>query len=206
MPILRPTKIKGKVLSVLVNGKRNVGVYEDPNNIPTEACGTAQVSYEGFVGDAHSGFTRQSCERVRRQYKQGTEIRNTRQISLVSVEEMQIIAKKMEISDLKPEWVGANLLISGIPDFTLIPPSSRLIFADGASLVVDMENEPCKYPGQVIDKHYPGHGSSFAANAINLRGVTAWVEREGTITEGDEVQLHVPPQRLYDFRREIEAA
>ncbi len=200
MPVLRPTKIEGEVLMVLVNGRRDEGV------IATERTGSVVVNYEGFVGDSHSGFTRRSCDRVRRQYKEGTEIRNTRQISLISIEELEIIARNMGLPKLQPEWLGANLLISGIPDFTLLPPSSRLMFPDGTSLVVDMENEPCKYPGDVIEEHHTGYGGLFAKNAINLRGVTAWVEREGTINEGDKVSLHVPPQRIYDFKRETSSA
>jgi hypothetical protein len=194
MPILRPTKIEGKVHTVLVNGKPDQG-------IATERVGTVNVSYEGFEGDWHSGLTRESCVRVRRQYKDGTEIRNTRQVSIISVEDMETIAGEMGVTGLEPEWLGANILLSGIPDFTLVPPSSRLIFPSGASLVVDMENEPCKYPGDVIEENHPGYGSLFAKNALNLRGITAWVEREGTISEGDAIALHVPPQRIYDYEQ-----
>ena len=93
--------------------------------------------------------------------------------------------------------VGANLLLSGIPDLTLLPPSSRLIFSSGASLVVDMQNAPCAYPGKVIDEHHPGKGKGFPRAAIDRRGLTAWVEREGSIATGDNVELHIPPQRIY---------
>jgi hypothetical protein len=201
MPILRPTKIEGKVLSVLVNGQRGKDIGTGQGAIETERTESVDVSYNGFAGDSHSGVTRRSCERVRRQYKEGTEIRNTRQISLVSIEDLQIIALKMGVPCLQPQWLGANLAISGIPDFTLLPPSSRLIFSQGTSLVVDMENEPCKYPGGVIDDHYPGCGQLFVESAINFRGVTAWVEREGAISEGDTVSLHVPPQRIYNYKQ-----
>ena len=51
---------------------------------------------------------------MRGQYAQGTEIRNTRQISIVSVEELAFIADSMGIDTLQPEWVGANLLVSGM--------------------------------------------------------------------------------------------
>ena len=149
MPILRPTKIEGKVHTVLVNGDPASGLVTDRVN-------SVKVNYAGFEGDSHSGLTMASCVRVLRQYKAGTEIRNVRQISIVSVEDMDVIAEKMGVEKLEPQWLGANILLSGIPDFTLVPPSSRLIFSGGASLVVDMENEPCKYPGDVIDQHHPG--------------------------------------------------
>jgi len=158
---------------------------------------SVRVSYAGFEGESHSGLVRPSCVRVRHQYPQGTEIRNTRQVSLVSVEELAVIAANMGIDKLEPEWLGANLLVSGIPDFSQIPPSTRMIFAGGAALVVDLENSPCKYPGEIIERHHPGYGSKFARAALGLRGVTAWVEREGSIDTGDSIRLFVPPQRIY---------
>lgn len=47
---------------------------------------TVRVSFEGFEGDSHSGLTRSSCVRVKRQYKVGTTIKNTRQVSILSTE------------------------------------------------------------------------------------------------------------------------
>ena len=160
---------------------------------------SVRVSYEGLEGESHSGLVRSSCVRVRHQYTQGTEIRNTRQISIVSTEELAVIAETMGIDELKPEWLGGNLLVSGIPDFSQIPPSTRMIFDGGASLVVDLENSPCKYPGEIIDRHHPGFGKLFAKAAVGRRGVTAWVEREGHINTGDLIRLYIPPQRIYSI-------
>jgi hypothetical protein len=72
-----------------------------------------------------------------------------------------------------------------------------LLFTGGAALVVDMENAPCAFPGRVIDQFHPGKGKQFTKAALHRRGVTAWVEREGRIELGDEVALHIPPQRIY---------
>jgi MOSC domain-containing protein YiiM len=160
---------------------------------------SVRVSYEGLEGESHSGLVRSSCVRVRHQYTQGTEIRNTRQISIVSTEELAVIANAMGIDELKPEWLGGNLMVSGIPDFSQIPPSTRMIFDGGASLVVDLENSPCKYPGEIIERHHPGFGKLFAKAAVGRRGVTAWVEREGHINSGDSIRLYIPPQRIYSI-------
>ena len=160
---------------------------------------SVRVSYEGLEGESHSGLVRSSCVRVRHQYTQGTEIRNTRQISIVSAEDLAVIADTMGIDELKPEWLGGNLLVSGIPDFSQIPPSTRMIFDGGASLVVDLENSPCKYPGEIIERHHPGFGKLFAKAAVGRRGITAWVEREGHINTGDSIRLYIPPQRIYSI-------
>lgn len=155
------------------------------------------ASFAGAADEAHAGLTRASCSRVVTQYPKGTEIRNTRQFSVVSAEELSQIAANMGIEALDPSWIGASIVISGLPDFTHLPPSSRLQFATGATLVVDMLNRPCNLPVAVIDRHLPGAGRTFKAAARGLRGVTAWVEREGALFVGDEVRLHVPQQRAW---------
>jgi len=188
--ILKRTKIYGKAEALLVNGSPDV-------SLATDSVKKVVADYAGFVGDNHYGETRASCVRVKAQFPEGTEIRNVRQISILSVEELAIVAERMGIPEVKPQWVGCNLLVSGIPDFTLVPPSSRLIFEGGVVLTIDMENGPCRYPGDVMEEFHPGCGKLFAPSAQNLRGVTAWVEKTGEIEVGETCRLHIPPQRIY---------
>lgn len=159
---------------------------------PTD--GPVPVSFEGFPGEVHAGLTRPSCVRVKDIYEEGTPIRNTRQISIVSEEEMVLVAEGMEIDAIKPEWLGANLLISGIPHFTLLPPSTRLLFSGGACLIVDVENQPCAFPAKEIEKEHEGKGKLFIRNSRQRRGVVAGVEREGTISVGNNIRVFVPTQ------------
>ena len=188
--MLKPSKIRGCVEAILINRDRN-------RSLASERVRSIEVTYEGFKGEAHGGLTRPACSRVKLQYDQGTEIRNTRQISILSSEELVQVAKNMEIERVEPEWVGANLLLSGIPDLSLLPPSTRLIFDGGVSIVIDMENGPCKYPGEVIDEYFPGYGKRFPKAARHLRGATAWVEKEGNICSGEMVSVHFPVQPPY---------
>ena len=190
MSILKRTQIYGKVEALLLNSTPE-------ESLATDRVERVTADYGGFVGDNHHGETREACVRVTGQYAEGTEIRNVRQISILSVEELAIVAERMGIPEVKPEWVGANLLISGIPDLTLLPPSSRLTFQHGVSLTIDMENGPCRYPGDVMDEFHPGCGKLFAPSAQNLRGVTAWVEKTGVVKTGELCRLHIPPQRIY---------
>ena len=90
--------------------------------------------------------------------------------------------------------VGATLVIEGIPDFTHLPPSSRLQAAGGCTLVVDMENRPCTLPARPIEDRHPTFGKRFKPAAKGRRGITAWVEREGTLSIGETVTLHIPDQ------------
>ena len=190
MAVIQDSGIRGEVHALLVHADNAPG-------ITSHAIDSVSVTFEGFAGESHSGLTRKSCVRVKDQYTEGTVIRNTRQISIVSLEELAFIADLMDVDHIKPEWLGANLCLSGIPDLTLLPPSTRLICSGGVSLVVDAENEPCKYPAEVIEGFNPGKGRFFVKHAFGKRGVTAWVEREGLLTSADAVAVHIPRQRRY---------
>ena len=151
----------------------------------------------GVENDCHGGLTRQSDSRMLKQFKRGTEVKNARQVSVLSVEELADVARAMNIPVIRPEWVGANLVTSGIPDLTLLPPSSRLQFPSGATIVIDIENVPCRYPAEVIARHHPEPALGFTKAATNKRGLVGWVEREGAIKPGDAITVWIPPQRIY---------
>lgn len=190
MPALAPTDITGEVVWI--------GYVPDRGAALTSvAVQEAQLTFAGIPDEAHGGETRPSCVRVRSQYPQGTEIRNVRQLSVVSAEELAEIAADCGLKQLNPALIGASLVIKGIADFTHLPPSSRLQFSDGSSIVVDMENRPCHLPAKPINADHPGSGEKFKLAARDKRGVTAWVEREGMIRLGDAVRLHVPDQRAW---------
>ncbi|NRA19737.1 MAG: sulfurase [Oceanospirillaceae bacterium] len=185
--MLKSSKFTATIDSLFINNNRDL-------SLASEKVTRIEVNYRGFQGEAHSGLTRGSCSRVLAQYPRGSEIRNVRQITIISAEEILQIAENMGIPYLEPQWLGANILVSGIPDFSLIPPSSRLISSSGVSIVVDMINGPCRFVGEVIDHTFPGKGKRFAKAANNIRGVTGWVEKTGQLEQGESLQLHLPMQ------------
>lgn len=191
MPALVPTTHHGTIVW-LGRVSREVG----PDLIVHgEAIEEMPLSLSGFEGEVHAGLTRASCSRVTGQYPRGTTIANTRQVSLVSEEELALIAAEMGLEALDPAWLGAGVVVRGIPDFTHVPPSSRLQNEGGCTLVVDMANGPCTQVSKTIEKDRPGRGKLFKPAAAGRRGVTAWVEREGVLRVGDRLRLHVPSQR-----------
>ena len=192
MPALVPSSFEG-VIAWLGVVRAALGV------LPSQAETEVFASFAGVVGEVHGGVTRASCSRVTGQYPRGTEIRNVRQFSVLSAEELALIAQGMGLAVLDPGLLGASLVISGIPDFTHLPPSSRLQFEGGATLVVDMENRPCQLPAKEIEAVHQGFGKRFKPAASDRRGVTAWVEREGVLRVGAKVRLHVPDQRAWDY-------
>ena len=159
-----------------------------------------RVTFEGFVGDGHAGLTRPADSRTPH-YPRGTPIRNTRQVSIVSHDELAAIASAMDLLEVQAPWLGANLVLDGVPRLTRLPPSTRLYFPREVTLVVDGENLPCTGPGKVIQAQYPdreGLTNLFPEAAMHLRGLVAWVERPGVIREGDEVRVEIPAQFLYE--------
>lgn len=199
MPALIPTEYYAEILwlgSVADSA-------EDLRAVPLDQM---DLSFAGIANDGHSGRTRASCSRVKAQYPRGTTIANTRQVSILSAEELEDISDTLGIEDFDPAWVGASIILRGIPDFTHVPPSSRLQADSGATIVVDMENRPCVLPARVIEPEAPGHGKAFKAAAVNKRGVTGWIEREGTLKVGDILRLHIPDQRVWNEQENARAA
>lgn len=186
MAMLNPADLHAEVRLLLVGRDRAA-------TLESARVGSVELDWSGVVGDAHGGTTRPACSRVARQYPKGTEIRNVRQVTAVSVEQLEEIRVRMDAPELRAEWLGANLVVAGIEDFSGLPPSARLIGPDGCALVVDMENAPCRLPAEVIERHLPGIGARFPQAAVGRRGVTLWVERPGRLALGDRLSLHLPP-------------
>lgn len=188
MPALIPTEHFGEIVFLGRVANRAAGLRA----APVEAL---RPTFAGPEGEAHGGLTRRSCSRVTAQYPKGTEIRNVRQLTILSAEELAAIAAAMGLGALDPALLAVTAVIRGLPDFTHLPPASRLQGEGGATVVVDMENLPCHYPGREIEAEAPGFGARFKDAAEGRRGVTAWVEREGAWRLGERVRLHVPAQR-----------
>jgi MOSC domain-containing protein YiiM len=188
MPALVPTDHVAEVVWLGRNADRDAALR-------TVAVPSLTMTFAGPLGESRAGLTRPSDSRVVAQHPKGTEIRNVRQVSILSEEEIAEIAARIGIPALDPAWFGATMILRGIPDLTLVPPSSRLKDeASGATLTVDMENLPCHLVSREIEAEHPGHGRAFKAAARNRRGITAWVEREGEIAVGAQLRLHVPNQ------------
>ncbi len=190
MPALKPTAFVGRIVWL---GR----VPDRARQLEAEAVERLVATFGGPEGEDHGGVTRASCSRVMGQYPRGTTIRNTRQFSVVSAEDLALIAAKMGLERLDPALLGATMVIEGIPDFSRVPPSSRLQGSGGATLVVDMENRPCVLPAKPIEAVHPGFGAVFKPAAQGRRGVTAWVEREGVFALGEAIRLHVPDQPVW---------
>lgn len=199
MPALSETPFVGTVTWLGV-------VHDSTADIRAQPTTCLDLTLAGQEGECHAGLTRPSCSRVMNLYPKGTIIRNTRQLSILSAEEILQIASNLGQrrgqpleKELDPRSLGASMVLEGIPDLSFLPPNSRLITERGTTITIDLENAPCMFTGQVVLADHPdiGHWNSFKPAATGLRGVTAWVEREGTVQVGDRVRLFVPVQRQW---------
>jgi MOSC domain-containing protein YiiM len=157
----------------------------------------ARLSFGGIAGDRHAGLTRKSCARTP-WHTRGTKIANTRQLSILSVEECREIAALLAVEKIDPRLLGGNFLTEGIPALSALPPGTRLKFPSGATVFITEENHPCHQPARKIAEAFdaPNLRAGFSRAATGRRGLVALVEREGDVAAGDAIEiLSVPARR-----------
>jgi MOSC domain-containing protein YiiM len=182
-------KLSAKVTSTLVAGG------EDFVSHPVDIL---QLALEGVVGDSqHFGFTRKSGGREP-WHKRGTAVANDRQVSIVSPEELAIVAERMELPAVEAGWIGANIVLSGVERLSYLPRGTRLMFPSGATLFVTDQNGPCRFAGASIARHFPdreGLDLLFPRVAQGLRGFVAMVERAGVVHAGEQATIMLPAKQ-----------
>lgn len=156
---------------------------------------------DGFAGDKHQGPVRQTWDGEL--HPAGTTRRNERHWSAVSIEELAHITQRLELTEpLSPETVGANLCIEGIPEFSLLPKGTLLLFPSGAVLAVEEYNPPCSDMGaQVAAKYSTRSGEPLSDKmwlrpAAGRRGLVGVIDYPGEIRVGDEVEIRVYQQPI----------
>jgi hypothetical protein len=92
----------------------------------TEAVEALDLGFDGIPGDFHAGVTRRSGGREP-WYPRGTEMRNERQLSIVAADELAEIAAAMGIDRIEPEWIGANLVLGGVPRLSMLPSGTHAL-------------------------------------------------------------------------------
>jgi hypothetical protein len=178
------------------------GLYVAPfDHFETRAVEELGLTFEGIDGDFHRGHTRRSGGREP-WYPRGTEMRNERQVSIVAPDEMAAVAEAMRLARIDPEWIGANILLVGVPRLSMLPRGTKLFFAGGLTLKVDGQNGPCRVSGRSIARNAGMEDEAagallFPQVAKRLRGLVAWVEKPGRIAIGEAVSVRLPEQWIY---------
>jgi MOSC domain-containing protein YiiM len=109
----------------------------------------------------------------------------------VSREELAEVAEALGIHEVKPEWLGANLLLEGLPELTALPAGTTLVFTSGAALTCEGDNDPCRKAGARIEREsgVAGVAGRFVRAAAGRRGILCSVERPGAVAAGDVVEI-----------------
>lgn len=166
----------------------------------TRAVDEIAIDFEGVPGDSHAGWTRGADSRTP-WYVRGTPIRNVRQISVVATDELEEIARRMELPEVRPEWLGANVVVDGVPRLSRLPAGTLVFFPSGAVLRVEETNGPCRFAGASVAEHFPGRSGLdllFPQKARGLRGIVASVDRGGVVSAGDALKISVPDQWIWE--------
>jgi MOSC domain-containing protein YiiM len=192
IPVTPARKLTGRVARLRL---------AQPGGFITEAVASLAMTFEGIAGDHHAGLTRKAGGREP-WHQRGLEMRNERQVSLVCPDECAAVAAAMGLAELKPEWMGANIVVSGIPRFSMLPPRTLLFFEGGATLKIDGQNAPCRQAGRAIAEgagaaDAEGVALAFKDAAKRSRGLVAWVEVPGVIQAGATVTARLPEQWIY---------
>lgn len=171
-----------------------------------EPVATIQFRLDGPVGDSHSASTRKLAGHDGRyiatsDLPRGHEVFNWRTWTGLAVEETTEIEAALGL-EVPQGCILENLTVSGIPGFSQIAPTSRLVFpsrgdSDGttqAILAVWEENGPCATVGGRLEKHHgkPGLTTDFIRAAQGKRGVMGFVLAAGEVRVGDTVHLYPP--------------
>lgn len=169
-----------------------ITTLQDRFSIPKQET---EFFYDGIKGDKHWGLT--ALARTKHpEFKEKIELKNTRQVSIMSVEELDLIAKELAIPEIKAEWMSANMLVSGIPNLSQLPPGTRFYFQGGLILYNEGQNFPCKTTARIMMEKFPdeeGIYQRFLKAALEKRGLVAWVEYPGKLSAGNSFEIDLPP-------------
>ncbi|MDH3990425.1 MAG: hypothetical protein OEV34_14920, partial [Gammaproteobacteria bacterium] len=176
---------------------RVISVHSGSNDdLSKEEHSSIQVELDGIVGDRHRSYVRKTWAGDKQ--PEGTTRRNERQWSAVSIEELDDIAKDMNIVEpLTATSLGANLCLQGIPELSRLPKGTVLKFPSGAELIVEEYNPPCKDMSEIqAAKHTQNSGDKVSLTAFSVasklsRGVVGVVEATGVINAGDNVTVEI---------------
>lgn len=182
---------RGKVESLCVDGK---------------SIKDADFTLKGPYGDRHSGYQRKLSGHdggyIRTSsLKKGDMVLNWRSWTGLSREELHEIELALGVK-IPPGCLLENIIVSGIPSFSKLKPTTRLVFPEKTSpfgntqvvLAVWEENGPCAIVGKRLEEHHEQEGlkTRFVTAAQGKRGVMGIVLSPGNIEVGDSVLVYTP--------------
>lgn len=177
-------------LGVSPPAKRSDG----PGYLETQPCQQLTCDLEGLKGDRHHGLALRSGGRQKTVYARGTSIRNNRQWTAISGEELATIQHNLGLKEtVEAAHIGFNTQIDGLGSITQLPPLTHLVFSPHSTFeakrpedvvwVVYAEVLPCEIAGSALAHRFqdPKLASAFPKASLGLRGCTGYVDKGGFI-------------------------
>lgn len=190
---MTPSPIIGRVEKLYVDCRPDDKTGSARDEIQCILTGIVEDKHEGAIRDSSGVREREIFERPKKPER--AQVINWRQWSAVSVEEMRLLAHKYGLPETDAvafdlgRLVGANLIVSGIPHFTALPPTSLLVFPE-CSWITIAENLPCKGAGEQVEKVYSqAEAKFFAKLALGIRGLVGMVFEGGKVRVGDMIEV-----------------
>lgn len=189
---------------------KSVKREDRPDYLHTQEVDQLELDFGGIIGNRHYGLTRMADGRTKQMYEKGSvEIRNNAQWVAVSEEEIVRINQNLELGEdeLKPTFIGSNILVHGIKDFTRIPRGYYMVFThaqiyrpnleDQVVLIIHGEVNPCTIAGKGVESgvNRDNLAARFPKAANHLRGLRGWVEKPGSIEPGMFIHVLEPTGR-----------
>lgn len=188
------SKLHGRIARVL--NARGKGRFD----FCSHSVEALDLDFEGIISNRHRGYTRRADARVP-YLKRCTEMRNSRQLSVVSTEDCTELARRLELSSFDPAWIGANVVVEGFPYFSYLPRGAKLIFEGGAVLDNEDQNSPCVISGEAVARATAGRDDiklQFTKVAKGLRGIIVTVEHPGVLVADSPITIRLPEQWIYN--------
>jgi hypothetical protein len=173
--------------------------YEGKDYFFTEQTDHLALTTEGIKGERHFGYEEPADTRLKKLYTPGTMVRNNRQWTAISSQELQETAENIGVDRLTADLLGINMLIDGIERLSKLPPMTYLVISphkefapqrdEDVWLVIYAEVLPCSIAGRGIGMALDREeiARTFPKGAIGHRGTTGWVEKGGIIKPGHTV-------------------
>jgi hypothetical protein len=177
-------------------------------SLALDGAPVSEIFFElvGPVGDRHASITRylsgHDGDYIRTSdLGKGALVFNWRSWTGLSSEEVTGIEKAINHA-IPVGCLLENMTISGIPDFSQLEPTSRLVFpahtVNGVTmqtvLAVWEENGPCATVAKRLEDHHqtPGLKTDFIRAAQHKRGIMGFVLSAGSVKIGDHVHVYPP--------------
>ena len=192
MEIVPGRRIRAVVHSVLI---------ADGGDFESRPAERLTLNWGGIEGDHHNGQYR--CSGGREPwYERGTEMRNERQVTIVSPGELAVVAQRMGLAAIDPGWIGSNIVLEGVEHLSMLPRGTLIFLDGGATLKIDDQNGPCRIAGKRVAERagmddVANASLLFAKAAKRLRGLTAWVEKPGVVEAGAGASVMIPEQWVW---------